>query len=85
MNEDTPHKYALKNLLESLSKSERNRAVKNCHACVAKWRFKRDRYAKTDSNHEMRAIDALIYCEVFKVDLSDLFGTKKIDIKKTVS
>lgn len=80
MKDVRSHKYALKELLAALSQSERSQAVKRCHACVAKWRFKRDRYAKPNSSHEMRAVDALVYCEVLEVDLSDLFG-----IKKTVS
>ncbi len=85
MNENTSQKYALKTLLESLPKAERSRVIKKCCACVVEWRFKRDRYAKVDSTHEMRAVDALVYCEVLEVDLSDLFGQKKEDTKKTVS
>ena len=86
MEETSPQKYALKTLLEAMPKAERSRAIKKCRACVVEWRFKRDRYAKVDSAHEMRAIDALVYCEVLKVDISDLFGQRKDneDTKKTV-
>lgn len=86
MEDTTPQKYALKTLLEAMPKAERNRAIKKCRACVVEWRFKRDRYAKVDSTHEMRAVDALVYCEVLEVDLSDLFGQRKesTDTKKTV-